>query len=106
MEQQIQVQSFHENFNSFLKKLGKKTHRKVRSLMVHCTTAAPFRRRGYLPIYVGEERRKYVIPIESLSSTMMQALLNQFQDQIDRTGEAITLPCSVMMFEAVLRLSI
>ena len=49
-----------------------------------------------------EERRRYLVPITSLSSPMLQALLNQFQEEIlaQKKGP-ITLFCSTWMFESV-----
>ncbi|KAF8399813.1 hypothetical protein HHK36_015684 [Tetracentron sinense] len=57
----------------------------------------------FLPIYVGEERKRYVVPLGYLSSTLFQALLYQFEDEIvaDSKGP-IALPCSTQMFECVL----
>lgn len=60
---------------------------------------------GFFPIYVGEEHRKYVIPVKCLSSIRLQALLNQFKEDIVASEEPITLPCSPKMFEAVLSLA-
>ena len=59
--------------------------------------------RGYFPVYVGEEHKKYVIPISCLSSTRFQALLNEFESEIE-ASKPITLPCSTMVFETELNL--
>ncbi|XP_062167137.1 auxin-responsive protein SAUR19-like [Alnus glutinosa] len=55
-----------------------------------------------LSVDVDEERRRYMVPITYLSSTMFQALLNQFEEEIlaQRKGP-ITLSCSTQMFEWV-----
>ena len=59
---------------------------------------------GCFPIYVGEEHKRYAIPVKRLSSTRLQALLDQFKDEIADSEEPITLPCSPVMFEHVLGL--
>ncbi|KAK1370958.1 hypothetical protein POM88_037050 [Heracleum sosnowskyi] len=59
---------------------------------------------GCFPIYVGEEHRRYVIPVKRLSSTRLQALLDQFKEEIADSEDPITLPCSPVMFEHVLGL--
>lgn len=61
--------------------------------------------KGFVVIYVGEARKRYVVPIECLSSTMFQALINQFEETLLPTHDGpITLPCSPEMFEWVLDL--
>ena len=58
---------------------------------------------GFFPIYVGEEQKRYVVPITLLSAIIFIALLNQFEEQIRATGDKpITLPCSTEMFESIL----
>ncbi|KAL3532042.1 hypothetical protein ACH5RR_005563 [Cinchona calisaya] len=60
--------------------------------------------RGCFPVYVGLERRRYVLSVSSLSSIILQALLNAYEDEI-QAMESITLPCSTLMFEAILALA-
>lgn len=50
--------------------------------------------KGHFPVYVGEELKRYVIPVAYLSSRRIQDLLNKFN--------SIVLPCSIDVFEAVL----
>ncbi|KAK9289344.1 hypothetical protein L1049_007499 [Liquidambar formosana] len=59
---------------------------------------------GFIPIYVGEESRRYVVPVACLSCTMFQALLHQFREEIQASiAGPIKLPCSPQMFEWVLK---
>ncbi|KAM7529732.1 hypothetical protein LguiB_033142 [Lonicera macranthoides] len=58
---------------------------------------------GHFPIYVGEELKRYVVPVAYLSSRRIQDLLNKFEDEI-QGGKPIVLPCSIDVFEAVLNL--
>ncbi|PON94428.1 Small auxin-up RNA [Trema orientale] len=61
---------------------------------------------GFFPIYVGEEQKKYVVPISFLSVRIFQALLNQFEEQINKANAAGVKPvavlCSTEMFESIL----
>ncbi|RVW40988.1 hypothetical protein CK203_076959 [Vitis vinifera] len=56
---------------------------------------------GYVPMYVGEEHKLYEVPVECLSSVMLQALLIQFEEEIPANGP-IALSCSLQMFEWVM----
>ncbi|KAM7528300.1 hypothetical protein LguiB_031710 [Lonicera macranthoides] len=58
---------------------------------------------GHFPIYVGEELKRYAVPVAYLSSRWLQDLLNKFEDEI-QGGQPIILPCSVDAFEGVLNL--
>ncbi|PON51613.1 Small auxin-up RNA [Parasponia andersonii] len=61
---------------------------------------------GFFPIYVGEEQKKYVVPISFLSVRIFQALLNQFEEEINKANAAgvkpIAVLCSTEMFESIL----
>ncbi|KAF8402501.1 hypothetical protein HHK36_010586 [Tetracentron sinense] len=87
--------------------LMKKLHLKKRKECVRMEKSKHSRvPEGSLPIYVGEERMKFVVPLKCLSSTMFQALLNQFEDEIDAKVEGpIAIPCSTQMFQWVLDLA-
>ncbi|PON94429.1 Small auxin-up RNA [Trema orientale] len=59
---------------------------------------------GFFPIYVGEEHKRYVVPLTFLSARIFQALLNQFTEEIRAVGDKpITVPCSAEMFESILQ---
>ena len=60
--------------------------------------------RGCLPVYVGEKRERCIIPIKYLNSIMLQALLNQFEDENQTSGQPITLSCSREMFKSICNL--
>lgn len=58
--------------------------------------------RGSFPIYVGEDRKRYMVPTAVANSPPFVAMLDQYQDEISRSGP-LTLPCSAAAFELVLR---
>lgn len=60
---------------------------------------------GFFPAYVGEECKKYMIPVSCLSSAMFKALLNQFDQENESCLRPVCLSCSVWMFEAILNLA-
>lgn len=63
-------------------------------------------KKGHFVVYVGEQHKRYVIPLKCLSSIVFQQLLDQFQDQIHSAQDGkIILPCSTPFFEWVLHLS-
>ncbi|KAK9112146.1 hypothetical protein Scep_019665 [Stephania cephalantha] len=43
----------------------------------------PKAKKGFVPIYVGEERKRYLITVKSLSSPLMQALFLQHDSDHD-----------------------
>ncbi|KAM7522707.1 hypothetical protein LguiA_012609 [Lonicera macranthoides] len=67
-------------------------------ISVHEQTAVPS---GHFPIYVGEELKRYVVPVTYLSLRWIQDLFNKFEDEI-QGGQPKVLPCSVDAFEGVL----
>ncbi|PNY03832.1 auxin-induced-like protein [Trifolium pratense] len=56
--------------------------------------------KGYLAVYVGEEMKRFVIPISYLNQTSFQELLNQAQEQFeyDHPMGGLTIPCREDMF--------
>lgn len=59
--------------------------------------------KGNFVVYVGEEQKRYVVPLKCLSSKVFQLLLHQFEDHIHYRGDGkIVLPCSIDVFEWVL----
>ncbi|KAM7528297.1 hypothetical protein LguiB_031707 [Lonicera macranthoides] len=48
-------------------------------ISIHEQTAVPS---GHFPIYVGEELKRYAVPVAYLSSRWLQDLLNKFEDEI------------------------
>lgn len=58
---------------------------------------------GYFPMYVGEERRRYVVPTTYLSHPLIKILLEKASQEFgfdQRNG--LVLPCSVATFQEVL----
>ncbi|OIV93700.1 hypothetical protein TanjilG_16551 [Lupinus angustifolius] len=51
--------------------------------------------KGYLAVYVGENMKRFVIPISYLSQPSFQELLNQAEDEFgyDHPTGGLTIPC-------------
>ncbi|OIV93702.1 hypothetical protein TanjilG_16553 [Lupinus angustifolius] len=51
--------------------------------------------KGYFAVYVGENMKRFVIPISYLSHPSFQELLNQAEDKFgyDRPTGGLTIPC-------------
>lgn len=61
---------------------------------------------GFVPVYVGEEHRRYEVPLKCLNSFRFQAFLNQHEEDILASrDEPITLLCSTHVFETILALA-
>ncbi|RAL49325.1 hypothetical protein DM860_012758 [Cuscuta australis] len=60
-------------------------------------------RRGHLAVYVGEERRRFVVPISYLSHPMFQELLSRAEEEFgfQHPAGGLTLPCPVDAFLAI-----
>ncbi|XP_028553046.1 auxin-responsive protein SAUR50-like isoform X2 [Dendrobium catenatum] len=60
--------------------------------------------RGYLPVYVGQEKRRFVIPVTYLSSPVFKLLLAKAEEEFgfDHDG-ALTLPCEIEPFKYILQ---
>ncbi|KAI0507670.1 hypothetical protein KFK09_013797 [Dendrobium nobile] len=60
--------------------------------------------RGYLPVYVGQEKRRFVIPVTYLSSPVFKLLLVKAEEEFgfDHDG-ALTLPCEIEPFKYILQ---
>jgi len=56
--------------------------------------------KGYLAVYVGEEMKRFVIPISYLNQPSFQELLNQAEEQFeyDHPMGGLTIPCREDMF--------
>jgi len=56
--------------------------------------------KGYLAVYVGEEMKRFVIPISHLNQPSFQELLNQAEEQFkyDHPMGGLTIPCREEMF--------
>lgn len=60
--------------------------------------------RGYLAVYVGQERRRFVIPTTYLSSPAFKVLLEKAEEEFgfDQKG-VITFPCEIETFKYILQ---
>ncbi|KAI4332761.1 hypothetical protein L6164_017643 [Bauhinia variegata] len=56
--------------------------------------------KGYLAVYVGEEMKRFVIPISNLNHSSFQELLCQAEEEFgyDHPMGGITIPCSEDVF--------
>jgi len=56
--------------------------------------------KGYLAVYVGEEMKRFVIPISYLNQPSFQELLNQAEEQFeyDHPTGGLTIPCREYVF--------
>ncbi|XP_057749938.1 uncharacterized protein LOC130968603 [Arachis stenosperma] len=59
--------------------------------------------KGYLAVYVGEEQKRYVIPISYLNQPSFQDLLNQAAEEFgyDHPRGGLTIPCSEHVFQQI-----
>ncbi|XVF37663.1 hypothetical protein REPUB_Repub20aG0028900 [Reevesia pubescens] len=62
-------------------------------------------RRGYVTMYVGEEAKRYEVPIKYLSSPAFQELLIRSQDDDldNKIDGPITIPCTSQRFKELLK---
>ena len=60
--------------------------------------------KGYLAVYVGEEMKRFVIPISLLNQPSFQDLLNQAEEEFgyDHPMGGLTIPCTEVAFENVI----
>ncbi|MCI00434.1 auxin-induced protein, partial [Trifolium medium] len=56
--------------------------------------------KGYLAVYVGDEMKRFVIPISYLNQPSFQGLLNQAEEQFeyDHPTGGLTIPCREGVF--------
>jgi SAUR family protein len=59
---------------------------------------------GYLAVYVGRERRRFIIPTDYLSRPVFRTLLDRAEEEFgfDHKG-GLTIPCETEVFEHLLR---
>ncbi|KAL9668606.1 hypothetical protein QQ045_006143 [Rhodiola kirilowii] len=52
--------------------------------------------KGYFVVYVGENQKRYVIPVAHLNQPAFQALLSQAEEEygFDHPNGGLTIPCS------------
>ncbi|KAI3711832.1 hypothetical protein L1987_70380 [Smallanthus sonchifolius] len=58
---------------------------------------------GYLAVYVGAERRRFVIPTRFLNLPVFVSLLNKAEEEFGfQTSGGLVLPCDVVFFKKLL----
>ncbi|RYR22679.1 hypothetical protein S245_007167 [Arachis hypogaea] len=59
--------------------------------------------KGYLAVYVGDNLRRFVIPISYLNQPLFQELLNQAEEEFgyDHPNGHLTIPCSEDEFQNI-----
>ncbi|KAF9620379.1 hypothetical protein IFM89_011752 [Coptis chinensis] len=58
---------------------------------------------GHVPVYVGEMRTRYVIPLHYLSTPILKDLLEESEEFGEKSQGPIWLPCKIHLFEEVLK---
>ncbi|XP_057456520.1 auxin-induced protein 15A-like [Lotus japonicus] len=59
--------------------------------------------KGYLAVYVGEEQKRFVIPVAYLNQPSFQELLSQAEEEFgfDHPMGGLTIPCSEDVFQHI-----
>ncbi|KAI4318821.1 hypothetical protein MLD38_032486 [Melastoma candidum] len=58
---------------------------------------------GFFPLYVGEDRRRFVVPTEFLSHPLFRMLLEKAQEEFGfEQRRGLVVPCSVAAFQEAL----
>ncbi|KAK3015345.1 hypothetical protein RJ639_007288 [Escallonia herrerae] len=84
----------------FLKEHSDKGYTKISKTGDHGEPASG----GFVPLYVGEEGKKYIIPVSYFSSVWLEALLHKYEEEARPNRGPLTLPCSRQEFESMLNL--
>jgi SAUR family protein len=60
-------------------------------------------RKGYVAVYVGEEQKRFVIPISYLNQPSFQGLLSQAEEEFgyDHPMGGLTIPCTEEAFQHI-----
>ncbi|XP_014524316.1 auxin-induced protein 15A-like [Vigna radiata var. radiata] len=60
--------------------------------------------KGYLAVYVGEENKRFLIPVSYLSHPSFQDLLSQLEEEFghDHPMGGLTIPCSEDAFQCII----
>ncbi|BAT96539.1 hypothetical protein VIGAN_08349500 [Vigna angularis var. angularis] len=59
--------------------------------------------KGYLAVYVGQNMKRFVIPVSHLNQPLFQDLLNQAEEEFgyDHPMGGLTIPCSEDLFQHI-----
>ncbi|XP_015953255.1 auxin-induced protein 15A-like [Arachis duranensis] len=59
--------------------------------------------KGYLAVYVGENQKRFVIPVSYLNQPSFQDLLSQAEEEFgyDHSMGGLTIPCSEHVFQRI-----
>ncbi|KAL1324966.1 hypothetical protein HN51_035067 [Arachis hypogaea] len=59
--------------------------------------------KGYLAVYVGENQKRFVIPVSYLNQPSFQDLLSQAEEEFgyDHPMGGLTIPCSEHVFQRI-----
>ncbi|KAL7174415.1 hypothetical protein ACSBR2_033636 [Camellia fascicularis] len=70
--------------------------------MVQIRTASPRTPTGHFAVYVGEERRRFVVPTGFLSHPLFKMLLEKAYDEFGfEQRDGLVVPCSMAAFQEV-----
>ncbi|KAF4393965.1 hypothetical protein G4B88_025934 [Cannabis sativa] len=96
---------FKENFEQLMCKL-KLGHNKKNNAHGKLGHNKKNKARGkFVSIFIGDEQKRYVVPIKLLSSKFFEEQFNEIKEAISICSvddEPITVPCSTHMFESIL----
>ncbi|KAI8573452.1 hypothetical protein RHMOL_Rhmol01G0278800 [Rhododendron molle] len=81
--------------------INKICKRNAKNVVMH--TADKRAPKGSFFVYVGEERKKYVVPVTLSSSSNFKGLLEEYEEEIQAAGPLTLRSCSTSEFEAVLK---
>ncbi|QCD88676.1 SAUR family protein [Vigna unguiculata] len=60
--------------------------------------------KGYLAVYVGEEKKRFLIPVSYLNQPSFQDLLSQLEEEFghDHPMGGLTIPCCEDVFQCII----
>jgi len=60
-------------------------------------------RKGYVAVYVGEEYKRFVVPVSYLNEPSFQDMLNQAEEEFgyDHPMGGLTIPCTEGVFQHI-----
>ncbi|XP_010526792.1 PREDICTED: auxin-induced protein 15A-like [Tarenaya hassleriana] len=88
------------SLKQILKSLGKKKQRRNHDMEGEDVP------RGHFPVYVGENRSRYVVPISWLTHPQFQTFLQQAEDEFGFVHDtALTIPCDELLFRSFISTS-
>ncbi|KAJ0547535.1 putative small auxin-up RNA [Helianthus annuus] len=103
LAKKVTRRGIHLNREKFYAKEKRLLRYHVEDRMSNTTTAAAAATpRGFLAVYVGEERQRFVVPTSSLSHPLFKILLAKAGEEFGyEQKNGLAVPCSVAAFQEV-----